>query len=168
MVKRGKVRPVPVDQGPPERARHGNVVERPVYNHAGAVIGSGRRTVTPIERVQGLDDGQLEAARRLRWDFEISVLRVVDLDSRATERVQSGRGRAEPTDVMIDAGRRLAGARAALTYLELPIVEAVICHDHTIATVAELRRINQSEATGILKAGLARLAVHYGAHRRAA
>ena len=157
-----------VDGGPPERAEHANVVERTVYNTAGSAIGKGRRAVSSIERVRGLDDDQREAAERLRADYECAVHGVVDRDAPATERVQRGRRSMEPTEMQVEASRRLASARLVLTGFERPVVEAVVCDELTIELVAQLRRMYHAEAKGVLRAGLARLAIAYGITRRAA
>lgn len=168
MGKRGNARPAGVDAGPPERERHGDVVERTVYNQAGSAIGKGRRTVTPIERLRGIDDDQREAAERLRADYEAAIFGVVDRDAPVTERVQLGRRSMEPTEMQVEASRRLASARLVMTAFERPVVEAVVCGELTIEMVAQLRRMHHAEARGVLRAGLARLAVVYGITRRAA
>lgn len=163
-----------IDLGPPERANHGaGVADRPIYNHAGSMIGTGRRTVSPVDRLAAsgsLTDDMVKAAERLRADWLEAAHGVRDVGRADAERVDVCRGPFNfgPADHQVEASRRLAAAKAFLSAFERPIVEEVVFDEIPLFLVAARRKMNQREVGGVLKAALARLAELYQDRRRAA
>jgi hypothetical protein len=151
------------DHGTPERMRHGDLTAVPIYNHAGSAVGEGRRVMSPIERLAKQISGpMLVAADRLRRDYECAVWRVHDRDRPVEPIVQRTRRTSEPTDLMIDAGRRIAAARAAMGEYAAEVVIAVVCDEINPTRLAQTRRQNRQEVVGVLKAGLDIVARCYG------
>lgn len=144
-----------VDAGTPERARHGDTEARVVYSTAGHAIGHGRRVVAAIERI-ALDGEMLDAAERLRRQYDLAIWQVSDTSS-PDVRIRSNLPPTLLPDAVIDAGRWLAEARRVMGPCE-PVVIAVVCEDVSLSVLAQARGQDRQELAGVLKAGLAALA----------
>jgi len=157
------------DEGTAERMAKGDLVDRPIHNHAGSVIGHGRRAQTQIEALaKSLPGPMLVAADRLRRDYELAVWRISDRERPVEPIVQRSRRPIEPTDLMIDAGRRIAAARQAMGDYTAPIVLAVVCDEVSLRQLSVSMRRNRQELLGTLKAGLDIVARCYGIRAAAA
>lgn len=155
-----------LDLGTPERAGKGDLAARPVFNDAGSAIGHGRRALPPVERLaKGLSGPMLVAADRLRRDYACAVWRISDRERPVEPLVQRSRRPAEPTDLMIDAGRRVAAARAAMGDYTAEVVIAVVCDELDAQALGARRGQNRQEIVGVLKAGLDIVARCYGVER---
>jgi hypothetical protein len=111
------------------------------------------------------------AGERFSDDFRLALLdpvRAIRLDR---ARVQAGSAVPEPSDGVLGARRRVAGARRALGGAGSPCERAawhVLGFGHTIAEWcrADGGRMRADTAKGILVGALGVLAVHYGFERR--
>ena len=119
--------------------------------------------LTLFKRGEFFQKQHLIIADRYRKDFELSIGAKPGF-----EKVQAGTGfnSTTPSQVQLNASRRIRLAQSAIGPSLLPIVHEIVILNHTVTAWAEKRHMNTQMALGRLIAGLDRLGDYYAYEKR--